>query len=111
MEESQVIEALSALAHDIRLRIVRHLVKCGKNGDSAGAIGDAVGAAPSKVTFHMAALQQANLVTSERVSRHIIYRIEFDKVGLMLGYLMHDCCEGNKTVLSNCASRKGKSCC
>lgn len=111
MNESQVINALSALSHEIRLRIVRHLVKKGADGDSAGAIGEAVGAAPSKITFHVSALERAGVVTSERVSRQIVYRLDFEQLGYMLNYLLHDCCDGNPVVLACCGVNTESGCC
>ncbi len=102
MKEKQAIEALDALSHETRLRIVRHLVKKGVDGESAGAIGKAVKAAPSKITFHISALEKAGLVSSERVSRKIVYRIRFDRIGQLLKYLMHDCCMSNAAVLDCC---------
>jgi len=102
MKESQAVNALGAMAHEVRLNIVRYLVKCGDVGASAGAIGDAVGAAPSKVSFHIAALERAGLVDSEKVSRQIIYRINFSVVGELLTYVMADCCNNNPELLSCC---------
>jgi len=102
MNESQAIDALGALAHEVRLQIVRHLVTCGDVGASAGAIGDAVGAAPSKVSFHMATLERAGLADSEKVSRQIIYRFNFSAVGALLAYVMTDCCNNDPKVLSCC---------
>ena len=75
---------------------------CGDDGASAGAIGDAVGAAPSKVSFHIAALERAGLVDSQKVSRQIIYRINFSAVGELLAYVMADCCNNNDEILSCC---------
>jgi len=111
MNEDQAIDALSALSHETRLRIVRHLVTKGKKGDAAGAIGTAVDAAPAKITFHISALERAGLVSSERISRQIIYRIEFDQVGLLLNYLMRDCCNSNSTVMACCGVADSDDCC
>jgi len=105
------VEALSALSHEVRLRIVRHLVRKGSDGDSAGAIGEAVDAAPAKITFHISALERAGLVNSERVSRQIIYRIQFESMGLLLKYLMRDCCNNNSTVLACCGASDSDKCC
>ena len=41
---------------------------CGEEGASAGSIGQAVDAAPSKVSFHIATLERAGLASSEKVS-------------------------------------------
>jgi len=110
MKESQVIEALSALSHETRLRIVRHLVVRGDDGDPAGAIGQAVDATPSKITFHISALERAGLVSSEKVSRQIIYRIKFDQIGQLLDYLMRDCCNSNAQVLACCGVSDSAKC-
>ncbi len=102
MNESQAIEALAALSHETRLRIVRHLVTRAEAGDSAGAIGEVVDAAPSKITFHVSALERAGLVSSERVSRQIVYRINFEQMGRVLNYVLTDCCANNATVMTCC---------
>ena len=102
MNESQAILALGALSHETRLRIVRHLVKVGSEGDNAGSIGAAVNAAPSKITFHISALERAGLVSSKRVSRQIIYRIAYEQFGGLLRYLMDDCCKYDSNVMSHC---------
>jgi len=111
MNESQVIDALSALSHETRLRIVRHLVTKGDEGDSAGAIGEEVGAAPSKITFHISALERAGLVSSEKLSRQIIYRIQFDQIGFVLNYLMRDCCNSHSAVMACCNVDDNNKCC
>jgi len=111
MNEEQAIDALSALSHQTRLRIVRHLVTIGEKGDSAGAIGTAVDAAPAKITFHVSALERAGLVSSERISRQIIYRIQFNQVGALLNYLMRDCCNSNSTVMACCGVANSDECC
>lgn len=102
MKESQAIDSLGALANDVRLKIVRHLVTCGGAGASAGSIGDAVGAAPSKVSFHIATLERAGLVDAEKVSRQIIYRMNFPGMGALIEYLMADCCKYDSEVMSCC---------
>lgn len=111
MNENQVIDALNALSHETRLRIVRHLVERGSEGDSAGAIGEAVEATPSKITFHISSLERAGLVSSERVSRQIVYRMNFDQMGTLLNYLMRDCCNNNATVLACCGVSGSDDCC
>ena len=102
MDESQVIEALGALAHEARLRILRYLVTCGPEGAAAGAIGAAVEASSSRASFHLAVLSKARLITSTRVSRSIIYRVEFAAMGSLMSYLVNDCCQGHKSVRACC---------
>lgn len=103
MNESQAIDALGALAHQVRLRIIRHLIQCGESGSAAGQIGEAVEAAPSKVTFHMASLEKAGLVSSTRVSRKIIYRVHAGAMGDLLQYLLEDCCQNDSAIIKCCS--------
>jgi len=102
MNESQAVDALGALAHEVRLKMIRHLVHCGSAGASAGDLGAAVGAAPSEVSFHIAVLERAGLADAQKVSRQIIYRVNFSVVGELLGYVMADCCNNNAELLSCC---------
>jgi len=111
MEKNQAINAFGALAHDSRLSIVRYLVKVGKEGAPAGDVGEAVGAAPSKASFHLAKLEQAGLVHSERSSRQIIYSIDFEKLAGLIDYLVHDCCQNDPEVLSCCDLPASDQCC
>lgn len=102
MNESQVIEAMGALAQETRLRILRFLVTKGSNGASAGEIGVAVEASSSRASFHLSTLANAGLVTAERKSRNIIYRVNFEAMGDMLGYLIKDCCNNHQDVVACC---------
>ena len=105
MKESQAIDALGALAHQMRLRIIKHLIQCGESGSAAGQIGETVDAAPSKVTFHMASLEKAGLVTSTRDSRKIIYRVNVGAMGDLLQYLLADCCQNDAAIIKCCSFR------
>ncbi len=102
MNESQALDALSALSQETRLRIVRYLVQCGSDGAFAGDVGEALGAASSRLSFHLAALEHAGLVSSERISRHIRYRAEFPQLGAVIAYLLHDCCDGHPDIAACC---------
>lgn len=108
MEESQVIAALGALAQETRLRILRFLVVQGEAGASAGEIGVQVEATASRLSFHLSALAQAGVVTSEKRSRQVIYRVDFERVGAVLSYLVQDCCGGDARLVACCS---GTECC
>jgi len=69
MKDTQALEMLSALSQETRLCIVRYLVARGVNGATAGDIGAAVNAASSRASFHLSALENAGVITSERRSR------------------------------------------
>lgn len=92
METKHAVEALGALAHEYRLQIYRHLVEQGPDGLAAGAIGEAVGLAPSSLTFHLQNLQRAGLIVQRRESRSLIYSVDFDVMNGLVGYLTENCC-------------------
>lgn len=95
MKTSMVISALSALAHEYRLKIYRLLVEQGPEGLPAGVIGDRVGLLPSSLTFHLQNLQRAGLITQQRASRQLIYSADFDAMNGLIGYLTENCCAGS----------------
>ena len=94
MQEKQVIAAFAALAQETRLRIVRILVGAGPDGLAAGQVGQAVGASSSNVSFHLAQLEHAGLVTSRREARSIIYSASVNGLSSLVGFLLRDCCGG-----------------
>ena len=92
MQMKHAVEALGALAHEYRLSIYRLLVEHGPNGLAAGAIGEAIGLAPSSLTFHLQNLHRAGLIVQRRESRSLIYRVDFDAMNELVGYLTENCC-------------------
>jgi DNA-binding transcriptional ArsR family regulator len=92
MKTPAVIAALGALAHDHRLAIYRLLVERGPEGLSAGAIGERLTLLPSSLTFHLQSLQRAGLIAQQRVSRRLIYSVDFEVMNELVGYLTENCC-------------------
>lgn len=88
------VDALGALAHETRLSVFRMLVKAGPDGMIAGAIAENCGVPPSTMSHHLATLERAGLVQSERESRLIHYRADFAGMLRLLTFLMQDCCQG-----------------
>lgn len=108
MEETEAIEILGALAQETRLRMVRYLVNRGEEGASAGEIGNAVTAASSRASFHLSVLEKAGAITSMRRSRNRIYRVDLDRLGGLLSYLLNDCCSAHPRIQACCL---GEDCC
>lgn len=88
------VDALGALAHETRLSVFRLLVREGPQGMIAGGIADHQGVPPSTMSHHLATLERAGLVRSERESRLIRYRADFAGMRRLLAFLMQDCCQG-----------------
>jgi ArsR family transcriptional regulator len=94
MESTEVVRALAALAHPLRLEIFRALVVTGQNGLTPGVIQEALGIPPATLSFHLKELSNSGLVTQERASRNLIYRAAYDNMNALLGYLTSNCCQG-----------------
>lgn len=99
MDQKHAIAALSALAQDTRLELFRLLVTCGPEGLPAGVIADRVGVQPSSLSFHLAQLTHAGLITQRRQSRQLIYSAEYGAMTDLLAYLTENCCGAG----TNCA--------
>ena len=94
MEAKQVVQALAALAHPLRLEVFRALVVAGPSGLTPGVIQEALGVPPATLSFHLKELANSGLVTQERASRYLIYRAAYDNMNALLGYLTDNCCQG-----------------
>ena len=94
MQAVAAIDALSALAQEHRLAAFRLLVQVGEQGMAAGAIADALGVPNSSLSFHLAQLNRAGLISQERRHRSLIYRANYGKMNALVGYLMENCCAG-----------------
>ena len=98
MDASAAIAALGALAQEHRLALFRLLVQAGEDGMAAGAIADMLGVPNSSLSFHLAQLSRAGLVSQERRHRSIIYRADYEAMNALVGYLTENCCAGASCV-------------
>jgi ArsR family transcriptional regulator, arsenate/arsenite/antimonite-responsive transcriptional repressor len=103
MNSSRAVDALSALAHEHRLRAYRLLVEAGPEGLNAGTIAARLRLPPSSLTFHLQNLHRAGLVTQQRRSRELIYAADFDAMNGLIGYLTENCCGGSTSCATECA--------
>ncbi len=97
--ETQVVEALAALAQGQRLRAFRALVVAGSEGLTPSALAAMLDLAPSALSFHLKALSHAGLVSAEASGRNLIYRAEFARMNELLTYLTQDCCQGQSCAV------------
>ena len=94
MQADRVIRALSALAQEHRLAAFRLLVQAGEEGVAAGILAEKIDVPPSSMSFHLAQLANAGLVTQRRESRSIIYTADYAAMNGLMGYLTENCCGG-----------------
>lgn len=94
MEAGQAVDKLAALAQETRLGIFRLLVEAGDAGLNAGAIAEALDLPAATLSFHVAHLKRAGLVTSRQESRFIYYSANYAAMDDLIAYLTHNCCQG-----------------
>jgi DNA-binding transcriptional ArsR family regulator len=94
MQADHVIRALAALAQEHRLAAFRLLVQAGAEGIPAGTIAERIGVPASSMSFHLAQLANAGLVTQRRESRSIIYAADYAAMNGLMAYLTENCCGG-----------------
>ncbi|MFN3938526.1 MAG: ArsR/SmtB family transcription factor [Gemmobacter sp.] len=102
MERAQALTALQALANGTRLDLVRLLIQAGEAGVAAGEIARKLGLSPSRLSFHLAALESAGLVASRRDARHVFYSADPGGLGGTIGFLLADCCLHHPDVTACC---------
>jgi ArsR family transcriptional regulator len=102
VDRGKVLAALSALAHETRLDLIRLLVRRGDAGMAAGDIAQSLGLAAPRLSFHLSALEQAGLIRSRRAARNVIYSVDTAGIGRTLGYLLNDCCCDHPEVRAAC---------
>jgi len=98
------LAALTALANGTRLDLIRSLVVAGNQGLSAGELARRHALSASRLSFHLATLEQAGLIRARRVSRNIFYAADTARLGQTIGFLLHDCCAADPTVSACCGA-------
>ncbi|WP_404369095.1 ArsR/SmtB family transcription factor [Sphingomonas sp. MMS24-J45] len=94
-QPDQIVSALAALAQQHRLAVFRMLVEAGPDGLAAGVIATRLDLAPSSLSFHLAQLERAGLVSTVRAGRSILYSADFAAMTALVSYLTENCCGGS----------------
>ena len=103
MEIKDVLLGFAALSQETRLRLMRLLAERGASGMSAGEIASRLELAPSTLSFHLAALEQAGLVLSTRQGRQIIYAVRISGLRALFSFLTETCCGGRPELCGDLA--------
>lgn len=104
MKIRTAVQSLVALGQETRLAIFRLLVEAGPPGMNAGAIAEAVGVPAATLSFHVAQLARAGLVSSRQESRFIFYSANFAVMDDLIGYLTDNCCKGGQCLPKTAAA-------
>jgi ArsR family transcriptional regulator, arsenate/arsenite/antimonite-responsive transcriptional repressor len=94
MKVKQALSAFAALSQETRLDAFRLLVSMTPEGLPAGDLARDLDVPPSTLSSHLAILERAGLVRSERQGRTIFYRADLGGTRAMIEFLIKDCCHG-----------------
>ena len=94
MKTQEAVTALSALAHETRLRVFRLLVRQGPSGLPAGRAAVLLDIPAPTLSFHLKELRLAGMVRRRREGRSLVYSPDFDAMNALLAFLTRNCCEG-----------------
>lgn len=103
MESKEAATKFNALGQQTRLDVMRLLASRGASGMAAGELATALDQAPSKLSFHLSALEQAGLVQSTRQGRFLIYAVRFAGLRALFSYLTETCCNGRPELCGDFA--------
>jgi ArsR family transcriptional regulator, arsenate/arsenite/antimonite-responsive transcriptional repressor len=103
MESTQVISALEALAQEHRLSVFRALVQAGPQGLTPSHLSDTLDIPAPTLSFHLAQLKRANLVTVTRQGRSLTYVAAYGTMTGLVAFLTENCCGGAACAPAACA--------
>ncbi len=94
MEPTSATLVFAALSQSTRLDAFRLVMRHEPTGLAAGEIARALAVPQNTLSTHLAVLERAGLLTSERHGRLIVYRAVIERVREIASYLVNDCCSG-----------------
>ncbi len=110
MKQDIAIDAFSALAQPTRLEVFRLLVRQEPHGLPAGEIARRLDVPHNTLSTHLAILTRTGLISVERHSRNMIYRVQLNAVRELVLFLLKDCCNGQPDLCAPLIEDITKSC-
>jgi DNA-binding transcriptional ArsR family regulator len=99
MEQIDAVDAFAALAQETRLAVFRLLLKAEPEGIPAGEIAEILGVRQNTMSANLAVLLQSGLVRNVRQGRTVRYFVDVQHLQELLGFLMADCCGGDRKMI------------
>lgn len=111
MKTKQALAAFAALSQETRLEAFRQLVRLTPDGIPAGELARDLDVPASTLSSHLAILERAGLVASQRQGRTILYRADLDGARDLVQFLVKDCCRGQPERCAQLLAAALPSCC
>ena len=111
MKSKQALAAFGALSQETRLEVFRQLVRLTPDAIPAGELASDLDVPQSTLSSHLAILQRAGLVRSERDGRIIRYSADLDGARDLVLFLVKDCCRGHPERCNQLINAMMPTCC
>lgn len=111
MKTKDALSAFAALAQETRLEIFRQLVRLAPEALPAGELADDLDVPPSTLSTHLAILERAELVQSERDGRIVRYSADLTGAAKLIEFLVKDCCRGHPEKCDRLLGSLMPACC
>ncbi len=107
MEIYEALEAFSSLAQETRLKVLKLLIEYGSDGTLAGKIAEQLKIPDNTLSFHLAHMSKAGLVTSKKDGRSITYFANQKLIEGLISFLDENCCAREQSIKNkDCKERK-----
>lgn len=93
MELNSALDAFAAIAQEVRLGVLKRLIKAGPGGMAAGSLALIAGVSAPTMSFHLKELSNAGLVRARKEGRSIIYSADYGGLRGLVDFLLADCCQ------------------
>lgn len=110
MEIFEATETFSSLSQETRLRVFKLLIEYGRDGAVPGNIAEELKIPANTLSFHLAHMSKAGLVTSKKNGRSVSYFANTELIEELVGYLQKNCCFREKKTLKKSKARKLNCC-
>jgi len=86
------------MSHLGRLNLLRYLIQAGDVGIRSGELAKKAKIGATTASAQLLVLTNADLVSSKRNGREITYFANYQALGELMGFLMHDCCQNREEI-------------
>ncbi|MFY9288008.1 MAG: metalloregulator ArsR/SmtB family transcription factor [Alphaproteobacteria bacterium] len=92
MDLQNALIAFDALSQETRLKAFRMLVEYGPEGTAAGTLSEKLDIPHNTLSFHLNHMSNANLISSRKEGRSVIYAANFTFVQSLIRFMVENCC-------------------
>jgi DNA-binding transcriptional ArsR family regulator len=101
MQWEEAAGGFAAMGSEARLKVLRCLVRAGRDGLRVQDIQTRTGIAPSTLAHHLKFLSGAGVVVQEKVGRATISRADFDRLRALADFILCECCSDQMQEAAN----------